>query len=54
MCEIGKPIEIIDVEPLNHPAPLPRTKNEPERQPAVVPAAPVTETTVEPSLVEKL
>ena len=49
MCEIGKPIEIIDVEPLNHPAPLPRTKNEPERQPAVVPAAPVTETT----LVEK-
>jgi hypothetical protein len=46
MCEIGKPIEIIDVEPLNPPAPLPRTKNEPERQPAVVPAAPVTETTL--------
>lgn len=50
MCEIGKPIKIIDVEPLSLPAPLPCTKNEPERQPAVVPAAPVTETT----LVEKL
>lgn len=50
MCEIGKPIEIIEVEPLKLPAPLQRTKNEPERQPAVVPAAPVTETT----LVEKL
>ena len=50
MCEVGKPIEIIDVEPLKLPAPLQRTKNEPERQPAVVPATPVTETT----LVEKL
>ena len=40
MCEIGKPIEIIDVEPLKLPAPLPRTENEPERQPAVVPAVP--------------
>ena len=50
MCEIGKPIEIIGVEPLKLPAPLQRTKNEPEGQPAVVPAAPVTETT----LVEKL
>jgi hypothetical protein len=49
MCDVGKPIEIIDVEPLNPPAPLPRTKNEPEREPAVIPAAPVTETT----LVEK-
>jgi hypothetical protein len=50
MCEIGKPIEIIDVEPLNIPAPLQGTKNEPERLPAVVPAAPVSETI----LVEKL
>ncbi len=46
MCEIGKPIEIIDVEPLNLPAPLQGTKNEPERDPAVIPAAPITETTL--------
>jgi hypothetical protein len=50
MCEIGKPIEIIDVEPLNLPAPLPRTKNEPEHEPAVIPAVAATETT----LVEKV
>jgi len=50
MCNIGKPIEIIGVEPLNLPAPLPRTKNEPERDPAVIPAVPATETT----LVEKV
>lgn len=46
MCEIGKPIEIIDVEPLNSPAPSPRTKIEPEREPAVVPAVSLTEGTV--------
>ena len=50
MCEVGKPIEIIDVEPLNRPAPLPRTKNEPECETEVIPAVPVTETI----LVEKL
>ena len=49
MCEIGKPIEIIEVEPLKLPAPFPRTKNEPGREPAVIPAVPATETT----LVEK-
>ena len=32
MCEIGKPLEIIDVEPLSLPPPLPRTKNERERR----------------------
>jgi hypothetical protein len=32
MCEIGKPLEIVDVEPLSLPAPLPRTKNERERR----------------------
>ena len=31
MCEIGKPIEIVNVEPLSLPAPLPCTKNERER-----------------------
>jgi len=50
MCNIGKPIEIIDVEPLNPPVPLRRTKNQPERDPAVIPAVPATETT----LVEKV
>ena len=49
MCEIGKPIEIIDVEPLNLPATLPRKKSKPEREPAVIPAVPATETV----LVEK-
>lgn len=53
MCEVGKPIEIIDVEPLNPPAPLPRTKNESEREPARIPAVPVAETTVEPITVEQ-
>jgi hypothetical protein len=46
MCEIGKPIEIIDVAPLSLPAPLPRAKNETELEPAVIPAVPVTETTL--------
>ncbi len=46
MCEIGKPIEIIDVEPLNSPAPLPSTKNKSEREPAVVPAVSLTESIV--------
>lgn len=45
MCEIGKPIEIIDVEPLNTPAPLPRTKDEPQREPAVTTSVPLMETT---------
>jgi len=50
MCDIGKPVEIIDVEPLSLPAPLPRTKNQTEHEPAVIAAVPATETT----LVEKL
>ena len=29
MCEIGKPLEIIDVEPLSLSVPLPRTQHEP-------------------------
>ena len=35
MCEIGSPIEIIQVEPLALPAPLPRREIEPE--PEIVP-----------------
>ena len=53
MCEIGKPIEIIDVEPLSRPAPLRRETEQPTEQPVIV-EVPVTETTVEPSFVEKL
>ncbi len=53
MCKIGKPIEIIDVEPLSLPAALPHRKENPAEQPVTVDVA-VTQTTDEPSLVEKL
>ncbi len=53
MCEIGKPIEIVNVEPLSLPAPLPRREENPAEQPVTV-EVPGTETPVEPSLVEKL
>ena len=36
MCDIGKPIEIIDVIPLNLPAPLRREQEEPT-EPSIVP-----------------
>lgn len=36
MCDIGKPIEIIDAEPLNLPAPLRRETEQPAEQPATV------------------
>jgi hypothetical protein len=49
MCEIGKPLEIIDVEPLSLPAALPKKKEEP-----VTVEVPVSETTVEPVTIEKL
>jgi hypothetical protein len=44
MCEIGKPVEIIDVEPLNLPAPLPGRREIEQPEPVVVPV-PVTEPT---------
>jgi hypothetical protein len=53
MCNIGKPVEILDVEALSLPVPLPRREENPAEQPVTV-EVPVTETTVEPSLVEKL
>lgn len=55
MCEIGKPIEIIDVEPLSLPASLRKGKEAPVEQPATV-EVPVSETSVEPVsvTVEKL
>jgi hypothetical protein len=54
MCEIGKAIEIIDVEPLALPAPLRRETEQPAEQPVTV-EVPVAEleTPVESSLVEK-
>ena len=53
MCDIGKPIEIIGVEPLSLPLPLCREKETPAEQPVTV-EVPVTDTTVEPVTVEKL
>ena len=50
MCEIGKPIEIIDVEPLSLPAPLRREKEVPVEQP-VTAEIQVSESTVEPATV---
>jgi hypothetical protein len=53
MCEIGKPIDIIDVEPLSLPAPLRREKEEPTERPVTV-EVPVSEMTDEPVVVERL
>lgn len=44
MCDIGKPIEIINVEPLSLPAPLRREKEQPEEQPVVTEVAVSAET----------
>ncbi|MGB7439305.1 MAG: hypothetical protein WBR26_05960 [Candidatus Acidiferrum sp.] len=53
MCEIGKPIEIIDVAPLSLPAPLRKEQPATTEQP-VTTEVPVSETTVEPSPAEKI
>jgi hypothetical protein len=50
MCDIGKPIEIINVEPLSLPAPLRREKEQPTERPVVV-EVPVS---AETSATEKL
>ena len=49
MCNIGKPVEILDVEPLSLPAPLRRDTEQP-----VSVGMPVSETAAEPVTVEKL
>ena len=36
MCDIGKPLEILDAEPLNLPAPLRQEKEQPTEQPVTV------------------
>ena len=41
MCEIGKPLEILNVEPLNLPAPLRREQEVPVEQPVTI-EVPVT------------
>jgi hypothetical protein len=46
MCEIGKPLQILDVEPLVLPAPLRRETEQPTEQPATV-EVPVSATTLE-------
>ncbi|MGD0908555.1 MAG: hypothetical protein ABSA96_13310 [Candidatus Acidiferrales bacterium] len=43
MCEIGKPIEIIDVEPLSLPVPLRKETEQPTEQPLSVEVAVVKE-----------
>jgi hypothetical protein len=50
MCDIGKPIEIINVEPLSLPAPLRRGKEQPAEQPSNVEIPATTEKAVETSL----
>jgi len=53
MCEIGKPVEFMDVEPLSLPAPLRKEKPAATVQPVTAEVR-VQETTVEASPVEKL
>ena len=54
MCDIGKPIQMIDVEPLRLPASLRKEQPATTEQPVTleVPVA-ETETTVEPVVVEQ-
>jgi hypothetical protein len=54
MCDIGKPLEILDVEPVVLPAPLRPETEQPAEQPATVEILVTeTETNVEPVTVEK-
>ena len=52
MCDIGKPIDIIEVEPLSLPLPLRREKEAPAEQPLTV-DVPVAETTIERVIVKQ-
>lgn len=51
MCDIGKPIDMIDVEPLSLPKPLRREQEQPEDQSVTV-EVPVSAET--PITIEKL
>ena len=47
MCDIGKPLEVIDSQPLALPAPLRREKEQPAEQPATVEVPAIDPVTVE-------
>ena len=54
MCEIGKPLEIVNVEPLSLPTPLRKETETPVEQPVTVNVpVPASEATVEPVTVER-
>lgn len=54
MCDIGKPLEVIDSQPVVLPAPLRKQTVQPTEQPATV-EVPMSETTFEPvTVTEKL
>ena len=52
MCEIGKPIEIIEVKPLILPASLRKENEQATDQPVIV-EVPVSDTTAEPAIAPK-
>lgn len=52
MCDIGKPIEIINVEPLSRPAPLRKEAPAETEQPVTV-EVPISKTTAEPVTIGK-
>jgi len=54
MCDIGKPVEIIDVEPLILPAPLRREQEQPEEQPMTVEAPVSANSSPEAGVKQKL
>jgi hypothetical protein len=53
MCNIGKPLEILDVEPLSLPASLRREQEQPEGQPVTIEVPVTAETTAETVTVEQ-
>lgn len=53
MCDIGKPLEVIDSAPLALPAPLRKETETPVEPPVIVEAPAVAVTAVEPVAVER-
>jgi hypothetical protein len=53
MCNIGKPLEILHVEPLSLPASLRREQEQPEEQPVTIEVPVTAETSVETVTVEQ-
>lgn len=50
MCDIGKPIEIINIEPLSLPVPVRRGKEQPAERPSTVEIPATMESAIETSL----